>query len=113
MGCGQNSTIANGINAKNPLLSSYKLGDLLLSNKIVMGPMTRCRSNPEDGIPSDLNALYYSQRASFGLILTECSAISPLSNSFPGCTCIYNKSHVEGWKKVAKAVHDKGGKIFI
>jgi len=42
------------------------------------------RANPADGIPNDLMVEHYSQRASFGLIISECSQISPLSNAFPG-----------------------------
>ncbi|EGR31474.1 hypothetical protein IMG5_108670 [Ichthyophthirius multifiliis] len=113
MGCGNSNIVNDGINVKNPLISPYKLVNVPLKNRIVMAAMTRCRANPADGIASDLIAKYYSQRASFGLIFTECSAISPLSNAFPGCACIYNQSHMEGWKKVVKAVHEKNGKIYI
>lgn len=54
-----------------------------------MAPMTRCRADPKDSVPNDLMVKYYSQRAHFGLILTECSQISDLSNAFPGSGGIY------------------------
>ena len=49
-----------------------------------MSPMTRCRADPVTGVPNDLMLEYYTQRAAFGLIITECAPISPLSNAFPG-----------------------------
>ena len=91
----------------------YKLGDLTLKNKFVMASLTRVRCDPKTGVPSDLIVNYYSQRASAGLIMTECSAISHAGNSFIGCGAIYNQEQTEGWKKVNNSVHKKGGKIYI
>ncbi len=79
----------------------YKLGDLTLKNKFVMASLTRVRCDPKTGVPSDLIVNYYSQRASAGLIMTECSAISHAGNSFIGCGAIYNQEQTEGWKKVS------------
>ncbi len=53
----------------NPLLEPVRLGPYLLKNRIVMSPMTRNRSPGE--VPNQLNAEYYAQRASAGLIVTE------------------------------------------
>lgn len=82
-----------------------KIGDLTFPHRIAMAPLTRMRADPKDGIPTDLMAEYYAQRASFGLIITECSAISPLGNGYPGSGGIYNDEQVEGWKKVVNKVH--------
>jgi len=98
--------------ALNVLLQSYKLGDLTLRNRIVMASMTRCRADPKNGVPTELHAEYYAQRASAGLILTECSPISVNGQSFLGTGGIYTKPQVEGWKKVTDAVHAKGAPIF-
>ncbi len=59
------------------LLSPYKLGDLELSNRMVMAPMTRCRA-VNGNVPGPLSVTYYTQRASAGLIITEGSQVSPM-----------------------------------
>lgn len=56
------------------LFSPYDLDGLKLANRVVMAPMTRTRT--EDNVPSELTALYYAQRASAGLIITEGLPIS-------------------------------------
>lgn len=94
------------------LFEPYQLGDVFLPNRIIMAPLTRCRCDIETGIPTDLNALYYSQRASAGLIITECTPVAKNATSFAGVARIYTKEQVQGWKKVTEAVHAKGGRIF-
>jgi len=95
------------------LIQEYKFGDLILPNKFVMASLTRIRCDPKTGVPNDLLVDYYSQRASAGLIMTECSAISHAGNSFIGCGAIYTREQTEGWKKVVDAVHKKGGRIYL
>ncbi len=93
------------------LFAATKLGNIELKNRIVMSPMTRSRAI--GNVPNELMAEYYSQRASAGLIITECVAPSPSGLGYsriPGC---FSLEQVEGWKKVTEAVHKKGGKIFI
>jgi hypothetical protein len=58
-------------------------------------------------------ATYYTQRASAGLIITECTMVSPFSNGYMNCPGIYSSEQVKGWKLVTEAVHAKGGKIFL
>ena len=93
------------------LFSSFQLGGNTLPNRMVMAPMTRLRANGT--IPTELMATYYAQRASAGLIITECTMVSPLSNGYMNCPGIYTSEQVKGWKLVTKAVHDLGGKIFL
>lgn len=71
-----------------------KLGSLSLKNRIVMAAMTRCRTNPADGIPNNLLLQYYTQRTGAGLILTECLAVSQRGIGFPGAANLYNNDHV-------------------
>jgi len=52
------------------IFSPFKLGPLILPNRVVMAPMTRNRAGPGNA-PGPLNATYYAQRASAGLIVTE------------------------------------------
>ena len=54
----------------NSLLSTAKLGDIDIANRVVMAPMTRNRADP-DGTPNDIMRDYYAQRASAGLIVAE------------------------------------------
>jgi N-ethylmaleimide reductase len=94
------------------LLTPYKLGDLKLSNRMVMAPMTRCRA-VSGNVPGPLSVTYYAQRASAGLIITEGSQVSPKGVGFDRTPGIYSPDQVEGWKKVTNAVHEHGGKIFL
>lgn len=95
------------------LLSELKLGPITLKNRIIMAPLTRMRSAQPGNIPQELNEIYYAQRASAGLIITEATQVSQQGQGYPGTPGIHNKEQVAGWKKVTKAVHDKGGKIFL
>jgi len=93
------------------LLEPYQLGDLDLQNRLVMAPLTRLRAG-EGNAPTDLNAEYYGQRASFGLIVSEATPVMVEGHGYPDTPGIYTAEQVEGWKKVTEAVHANGGKIF-
>ncbi len=94
------------------LLTSRRLGALELPNRMVMSPMTRCRSG-EQGIPTELNATYYRQRASAGLIVAEGTQVSPQGVGYPATPGIHSEEQVAGWKRVTDAVHAAGGRIFL
>lgn len=99
---------------KQPLLSSYIMGDLELPNRIVMAPMTRSRADNDNHSPTEeLQAVYYTQRATAGLIISEGSQVSTQAVGYIHTPGIYSKEQVEAWKKVTKSVHDAGGRIFI
>ncbi len=93
------------------LFAAYMLGHADLKNKIVMAPMTRSRAI--GNVPNSLMAEYYGQRASAGLIVTEGTSPSPNRLGYARIPGIYSAEQTNGWKLVTKAVHDKGGKIFI
>lgn len=85
-----------------------------LKNRVVMAPMTRSRADNDGKVPTDdLHGLYYEQRASAGLIITEGSQVSERAVGYINTPGIYTDEQVEGWKHVTKRVHDKGSKIFI
>ena len=90
------------------LFLSHALGNINLSNKIVMAPMTRSRAL--DNIPNDLMARYYAQRASAGLIITEGTSPAPNGLGYARIPGIFSDEQVEGWKKVTSAVHENGGR---
>ncbi|MFT5253072.1 MAG: N-ethylmaleimide reductase [Flavobacteriales bacterium] len=98
---------------KQHLLTPYNK-NLNLKNRVIMAPMTRSRANNEGNIPTDdLHGLYYEQRASAGLIITEGSQVSKAAVGYINTPGIYTDAQVEGWQKVTKRVHDKAGKIYI
>ena len=88
------------------------IGDLALKNRIAMAPLTRARTD-QAGVPSSLNATYYAQRATAGLIVSEATNVSPLSAAFELAPGIYCASQAAGWGRVADAVHARGGVIFM
>lgn len=94
------------------LLQPYKSGNLTLKNRIVMAPLTRRRAGT-GGVPVEMNAIYYAQRATAGLIIAEASQISPQGVGYMNTPGIHSPEHVEGWKKVTKAVHEKRGLIYL
>ncbi|PZR00629.1 MAG: alkene reductase [Cereibacter sphaeroides] len=95
------------------LFSPIRAGALDLFNRIAMAPLTRNRARPLDDTPHALNAEYYAQRASVGLLITEASQISPEGKGYAWTPGIYSPEQVEGWKAVTEAVHARGGKIVI
>ena len=94
------------------LFTPMRLGPNDLSNRFVMAPMTRNRAGAGD-VPTAVNAEYYAQRASAGLIITEASQVSPQGKGYPGTPGIYSSAQVQGWKRVTDAVHAHGGNIFL
>jgi len=94
------------------LFSPVKLGAISLNNRVVMAPLTRNRAG-EGGVPQPINATYYEQRASAGLIISEATPVSAMAHGYPALPGIYTDAQVAGWKKVTDAVHAKGGKIVI
>ncbi len=99
--------------ALDALFQPFTLGDLVLKNRIVMAPLTRSRAAAGSDAPTDLNAEYYRQRASAGLIIAEATQISQQGQGYLATPGIYSSEQVEGWQKVTKAVHRAGGLIFL
>jgi N-ethylmaleimide reductase len=93
------------------LLSPAALGPLTLRNRMVMAPMTRNRAGAGNA-PTALNATYYAQRASAGLIVTEGTQVSPQGLGYLDTPGIHSDPQVEGWRHVTDAVHARGGRIF-
>jgi N-ethylmaleimide reductase len=98
--------------SRSDLFTPLQLGPLALPNRIFMAPLTRCRAS-EGHVPNELNAEYYTQRASAGLIISEATSVSPSGYGYPSTPGIHTADQVAGWKKVIDAVHSKGGHIFL
>lgn len=93
------------------LLSPFEIGPYRLRNRMVMAPLTRSRAGG-DGVPTEMNVLYYRQRASAGLIVSEATIISPQGRGFTSTPGVYSRAQVEGWRLITGAVHAEGGRIF-
>ena len=94
------------------LFDPVQLGELQLPNRIIMAPLTRCRTGA-DRVPNDLMATHYVQRAGAGLILSEATVVTPLGVGYANTPGIWSSEQVAGWRLVTKAVHDAGGRIFL
>lgn len=94
------------------LFSPLQSGDLTLKNRIIMAPLTRMRAG-EDFSPTELNAEYYAQRASAGLIITEATQISQQGQGYLNTPGIYTDQHEAAWKRVVDGVHANDGKIAL
>ncbi|OLF54277.1 alkene reductase [Pseudomonas chlororaphis] len=93
------------------LLSPLDIGPLILANRVLMAPMTRSRSAQPGDIPTALNAEYYGQRASAGLVISEGIPISPGAKGYAYTPGIYTDAQQAGWKRVTDRVHANGGLI--
>ncbi|PZG96043.1 alkene reductase [Streptomyces sp. NTH33] len=94
------------------LFEPFGLGALTVPNRIVMAPMSRARA-AADGTPTTLMATYYAQRATAGLIIAESAHVSPAGRIGPGAPGLHTRAHEYGWSRIADAVHDRGGRIFV
>ena len=92
------------------LFTPLQLGALELPNRILMAPLTRARAG-RDGVPTELMARYYAQRAGAGLIISEATGISREGLGWPNAPGLWNQDQVDGWKPVTDAVHREGGRI--
>ncbi|CAK4283952.1 hypothetical protein Ae201684P_019233 [Aphanomyces euteiches] len=94
------------------LFTPVQIGHVQLKNRIFMAPLTRIRAGPSH-LPNDLMKEHYAQRASAGLLITECTMISPNLSAFVGEPGVYSNDQLIAWKEITDAVHAKDGKIFI
>ncbi|MEW1722892.1 alkene reductase [Streptomyces sp. NPDC093109] len=91
---------------------ALSLGGVTLANRVVMSPMTRSRAYGPGQTPTDATAVYYAQRASAGLIVSEGLQPSVVGQGYPSTPGIHSSAQVEAWRPVTDAVHEKGGVIF-
>ena len=100
------------MNKTPTLFDPVQLGALALPSRIVMAPLTRCRA-AEGNVPVALNAEYYRQRASAGMIIAEATSVSPQGFGYPNTPGIFTAAQVAGWRGVTSAVHAAGGRILL
>ncbi len=93
------------------LFSSLKVGGVVAPNRVFMAPCTRCRADGERA-PHELNARYYAQRASAGLLISEATQVCEEGIGYPGTPGIHSEKQIAGWRLVTDAVHAAGGRIY-
>ncbi|KAI9746103.1 MAG: Chanoclavine-I aldehyde reductase fgaOx3 [Claussenomyces sp. TS43310] len=96
------------------LFTPLKVGNNTLQQRVVMAPLTRYRAD-EQGVPLDIVAEYYAQRASVPgtLLISEATFISPRASGYPNAPGIYSEAQIKGWRKVTDAVHAKKSFIWL
>ena len=97
--------------ADKDLFQPFTLGAIKLTNRIVMAPLTRSRASAGD-VQTEMNAEYYAQRATAGLIISEATNISQQGKGYAFTPGIYTNEQISGWKLVTDAVHKNGGHIY-
>src|SRR5277367_3109826 len=100
------------IMSTDSLFRPLTIGKMQLPNRIVMAPLTRMRA-AADNTPTALNANYYAQRATAGLIISEGTAISADAHGYPNAPGIYTAEQIAGWRVVTDSVHARGGRIVM
>lgn len=93
------------------ILEPLALGQRTLANRVIMAPLVRARSDLGRA-PTDIVDVYYAQRATAGLIITEGSHVSPWSATRPNASGQHTDVQTTAWARVVEAVHDAGGTIF-
>lgn len=96
---------------KVSLFDPFQLGPLRLRNRTIMAPLTRSRATPE-GVPTEIMEIYYAQRASAGLIISEGVVVSPQGVAYPRVPGLYSEEQAQSWRRITGAVHERGGLIF-
>jgi N-ethylmaleimide reductase len=94
------------------LFTPLQVGPYLLRNRIVMAPLTRSRA-ASGNVPQPLNVLYYAQRASAGLIISEATQVVPEGQGYIATPGVHSAAQIAGWRHVTDAVHAAGGLIFL
>ncbi|KAK7462993.1 hypothetical protein VKT23_007574 [Stygiomarasmius scandens] len=97
------------------LFKPIKIGDITLSHRVVLAPMTRIRTTPTEAPVPGLVKEYYEQRASTPgtLLVSEGTLIASKAHGFPGAPGFWTEEHINGWKEIVDAVHAKGSFIFL
>lgn len=93
------------------LFTPIRVGAIECANRVFMAPLTRMRANNDECAPTELHALYYAQRASAGLLISEGVQVCPQGKGYIGTPGMYSEAQESGWRAVTAAVHALGGKI--
>jgi len=104
--------VIGSVRQRHPESAPENNAGLNCRNRIVMAPLTRCRSG-EQRIPTKQMANYYRQRSGAGLIIAEATLIDPDGAGMLNTPGVYNDIQIEKWKQITTEVHSGGGKIAL
>jgi 12-oxophytodienoic acid reductase len=92
-----------------PLFAPIDVGALRLAHRLVLAPLTRCRSDP-GYVAAPSAARYYAQRADAPgtLLVTEASPVCAEACGYPNTPGIWTDAQVRAWRPVVDAVHARG-----
>lgn len=92
------------------LFDRYRLGAMVLPNRVVMAPMSRVRGTAE-GLATPAMATYFAQRATAGLLISDGIGPNRVGTSNPGAAGLRTDAEAASWRQVTDAVHANGGRI--
>ena len=96
-------------NAASKLFNPAQVGDLKLTHRIVLCPLTRLRATDEHVIIPELASVYYSQRACVPgtLLISEGILIHHKAGGRFNASIIETEEQIAAWKKVMLGIpHD-------
>ena len=96
---------ADGAAPPPPLFTPFTLRGLTLRNRVVVSPMDMYSAT--DGTPNEFHLVHLGARALGGaaLVMTEMTCVSAEGRITLGCTGMYAREHVEGWRRITDFVH--------
>jgi 2,4-dienoyl-CoA reductase-like NADH-dependent reductase (Old Yellow Enzyme family)/thioredoxin reductase len=96
------------------LFSPGQIGTMRLPNRIVMPPMATNYADP-DGFVTERQIAYYPERArgGAGYITFEHTGILQQGKAAAKMAMISSDAHVAGFRKLADAIHNEGGRLVI
>ncbi|MFZ6767085.1 bifunctional salicylyl-CoA 5-hydroxylase/oxidoreductase [Undibacterium sp. Di26W] len=88
-----------------PMLTPYKLRDVVLKNRIVVSPMAQYSAT--DGVAGDYHLVHLGSRAmgGAGLVFAEMTCVSADARITPACPGLYAPEHTQAWKRIVDFVH--------
>ena len=91
------------MSATPALFRPIQIGDITLSHRVVLAPLTRLR-NSATHVPQDLAVEHYTQRGSVPgtLLITEATYIAGQASGQPLAPGIWNDEQIAAWKKVRR-----------
>ncbi|KAF5353555.1 hypothetical protein D9756_007780 [Leucocoprinus leucothites] len=98
------------------LFQPFKLGNITLSHRVVMAPLTRYKATRLSHIPiNPMLKTHYEQRSRIPgtLIIAEATYIAAKAGGDPSIPGIWSQEQIAAWREVTDAVHANGSYIFL
>ena len=99
------------LTADSPLLRPLEIGRFEVPHRVLMAPLTRNRATGD--VPNEMQAEYYAQRASAGLIISEGTQPARVGQGYPNVPGLHSDAQRAGWARIAERVHADGGHLFV